>query len=292
MLRNPSSRNSVAVERLNVLLLLSGMFLSVSVGCATPLSAQETEELVSAIATTDTEIAAAEEESAKYSGGLVKTLIELRLATLKQTRAMLDQRLQSDSYDIVVTYTVDGHPFVAPDVDLAALETEIGLTKAKIVEQQAHADRYSGGLVRAMAVSTVATTSQTLAMLEQRTLAAKYGLPQYVGAAGSTAPETSPTPAAAPSKKALEITDIDARVTESNSTWSKFAWKLTVRNRSDSPQRLDATIEFQDKDGFVVDDDRERGLVVPANDEATFTGYTLVDADVAGTVSRTVAKGR
>ena len=81
-------------------------------------------------------------------------------------------------------------------------------------------------------------------------------------------------------------------LTESNSSWSKFAWKLTLRNNADSPQAYDMVIEFRDKDGFVVDDDREYGLTVQANSERTFTGYVLVDAGVVGNVAKVGAKGR
>ena len=113
----------------------------------------------------------------------MKTVVELRLATLRQTRSMLDQRKLANSYGVAVTYTVDGSTFAPGTTDqIAGLEAEIAELEQTIVAQQAEADRYAGGLVQAMALSTVATSRQSLAMLQQQRLALTYGLPQYVGA--------------------------------------------------------------------------------------------------------------
>jgi len=135
------------------------------------------------IANIDKELAAADKENAKYSGGLIKALIESQIETLKQTRTMLQQKKNSWSYGINTTYTIDGKPFVLPvgakDL-LPNLEREIAENKDKIRQQQAVADQYSGGLVQALSVSTLETMRQTQAMLEQRQLAIKYELPQYL----------------------------------------------------------------------------------------------------------------
>jgi hypothetical protein len=86
------------------------------------------------------------------------------------------------------------------------------------------------------------------------------------------------------------IVDIDSRVTESNDVWWKYAWKLTLRNNSVAEHAFKASIEFQDKDGFVVDDDSKYGLVVPPNSEQVFTGCALIRSEVASTVTKTNAK--
>ncbi|MAG37544.1 MAG: hypothetical protein CL878_15010 [Dehalococcoidia bacterium] len=122
---------------------------------------------------------------------------------------------------------------------------------------------------------------------------------EFAGLAGQTGVwPASPTPAVSiepqipptAGGKLLDVLDIAARVTESNQSWSRFAWRLTVRNNSDSARAFDATIEFQDRDGFIVDTDREYGLVIGPQAEETFTGSTLIDASVAGSVKRLVAK--
>jgi hypothetical protein len=253
------------------------------------------------LATVEAEITAAKEENEKYSGGLVKALIESRIATLQQTYAMLDQVLKAGKFGVTLHYTVNGKPFALPPgahEELASVERELQEIDARILTQQAEAERYSGGLVQALAYSTLATSRQTRAMLEQRQLALKHGLPQYVGfvnesatPSSARAESTEKNPRVSPPKAdETEIVSIDTRVTESNSTWSKYAWKLTLRNKSARPARFEATIEWYDSDGFIVDTDRARDLVVPAQGEETFTGYALINADVAGKVAKIGAK--
>lgn len=82
----------------------------------------------------------------------------------------------------------------------------------------------------------------------------------------------------------IEIIDISTRVTESNSVWSRFAWNLTLKNNTDRPRTVSAVIKWVDKDGFVVDSDRQYSLSVPANAEHTFNDYKLIDASVAADV--------
>ena len=53
---------------------------------------------------------------------------------------------------------------------------------------------------------------------------------------------------------------------------------------------FNATIEFLDSDGFVIDDDLAYGLVVPASSQETFTGYGLIVTDVAPNVATVNAK--
>jgi hypothetical protein len=77
---------------------------------------------------------------------------------------------------------------------------------------------------------------------------------------------------------------------ERSYVWSKYAWKLTLKNSSDRPQLLTGTIEFQDSDGFIVDTSDATNMVVKARSENTFTGYALIRAAAAGKVARTVAK--
>lgn len=246
-----------------------------------------------------TEIQEAKEQDALYSGGLVKSLIALRLATLQHTLAMLEQREKSIVHGVKIQYTIDGKPYNAPadlQEQLARIREELRQSEEKIERQKAEVARYTGGLVLAMSLSTLATTRQSHAMLDQRRVALEYGIPIYVGTvnAGTDQAKANPTAESSAAQKVQEqdweIVEIDSKVTESNTTWSKFAWKLTLRNKSDRPQVFDAIIEFQDKDGFVVNDDRGYGFSVPPNSEQVFTGYALIDAKVAGNVARINAK--
>lgn len=255
-------------------------------------------EISADIAALEAQIRRVEEEDAKYAGGLVKALIASELHILRQSKAMLEQRARSWTFGIGLSYQVDGRPFAAPANApelLAEVEQEIRTTKERLAEAQAETAKYAGGLVLALSHSTEATIRNTLAMLEQKRLALKYSLPQYIGFQGSQAPPASgpgsPAANASPvAERQWRIVEVDSRVTESNDTWWRYAWKLTLANDSDMHQAFDATIEFQDADGFVVDSASEYNLVVPPHADRTFTGYSLVRVPGASRVSKTNAK--
>jgi hypothetical protein len=249
------------------------------------------------------QIVEAESESARYTGGLVKALIESRLQTLKQTLAMLEQRDKAWTFGLRLRYTVDGKPFSLPpgiQGQLPEVEHELRDVASQIESQQQEVARYSGGLVHAMGLSTLATMKQTEAMLNQRRLAIRFELPQYLAFNRQESPTTQPT-VPSPSAPAApqpattrdddwEIVSVASRPGESNSSWTRFAWKLTIRNKSAYPQKFDATIEFRDGDGFPVDSDNEYNLVVPAGGQETFTGEKLINANQVGRIATTAAK--
>jgi hypothetical protein len=137
---------------------------------------------------------------------------------------------------------------------------------------------------------------QTEALLDQRRLFHKYDLPAYVAVPASPgamppSPGAALTPVADKAKE-WEIISFDTRVTESNNTWSRFAWKLQMKNNGNQPFHFDALIEFQDKDGFIIDTNTAHDLVIGPNAEATFTGFALIQAEGAPRVGQTIAKVR
>jgi hypothetical protein len=249
------------------------------------------------------EIADAEAESSKYSGGLVKALVESRSQTLKQTLAMLEQRDRAWTFGLHLRYTMDGKPFVLPSgakEQLPEVERELQNVRARVEAQRQEVGKYSGGLVYALALSTLETMKQTEAMVDQRRLAIKYELPQYlafqqpasVPSTASVAPGVVPgaPPATVSTGEDWEIVAIASRPGESNSSWTRFAWKLILRNRSATTQKLDATIEFRDADGFPVDSAQAYDLVVRPSGEETFTGEKLITASEVSRIRSTVAK--
>lgn len=105
--------------------------------------------------------------------------------------------------------------------------------------------------------------------------------------ASTAAPASTPRE---PSGGPLDIIDVSTRVTERNDSWWRFAWILVLRNNTSAPISASATIEFVDADGFVIDEDNEYRLGVPANSQREFTGSKLVSMPGAGNVSGVRAK--
>ena len=273
-------------------------------GGAFAQSAEERAELQRAISATNAQISTARAEDAKHKGGLVKALIQSRIAILEQTKAMLDQRAHASTFGIALRYTVDGKPFTLPldpAPQLTSVEADLTTLRANIAKQEAEAARYSGGLSQAMALSTVATSRQTEAMLEQKRLAIRYSLPQYFWLSGSSqAASPAPTRVAAPTPNEqappptetdpYRIVAVEAMVTERNDTWWRYSWKVTLHNNTERSLVFRATIEFQDKDGLVIDSRPSDTIGIPGNSDDTATGYALVRMPKAQNVARTMAK--
>lgn len=163
-----------------------------------PLSEEE-KALVSALKaeqqTVAQEISSAEAESRQYSGGLLKGLIDMRLEVLRTNKALLDQRIHAIEARAPVTQQVISY---TPDTALVAeLEQAIANANGELEAARADAAQYSGGLVQALKLSAVATQEQTLAMLNQRLLVARYGL--------ATAPQSSAAVSVATPTKATAV---------------------------------------------------------------------------------------
>ncbi|MBT3270012.1 hypothetical protein HN371_22890 [Candidatus Poribacteria bacterium] len=84
---------------------------------------------------------------------------------------------------------------------------------------------------------------------------------------------------------AVDIVDVQLRVTEKNDTWWRQAWRVTLRNNSPDTVSVDLGVEFQDADGFIVDADTEYGLSLESGAAETFTGFGLVSMPWAETVA-------
>jgi len=146
-------------------------------GCSRGPSPEDTEKIAALRAELEqvrSEIVAAQEKNASLDGGLVKALVEARLEILKTTEALIQQRIQAMESGAKITIQVTG---TEPDEELAArLQKEIESQLVELNNARAEAAKYSGGLIAAMKEATVSTQEQTIAMLRQRYLAAKYGL--------------------------------------------------------------------------------------------------------------------
>lgn len=245
-------------------------------------------------------LAEAQAEYQNYTGGLIKSVLGVTIATQQQTIEMLKQRQGSWTFGIGLKYTVDGKSLNLPQNRehlITELERDIASAQGRSAEARAEADRYTGGLIRATQLAAHATGRQTVAMLEQKRVALKYGLPQFVGFSGQfleipsgVAENPDDKEPVVVEERDWELVEIDSKVTESNSSWWKYAWKLTLKSSGTVDRIFQTTIEFQDADGFIVDSDREYDLVLKGGTQKTFTGSTLIRVPGARNVAQTYAK--
>lgn len=112
------------------------------------------------------------------AGGLLKAYSDLRVEILKTTEALVFQRIQAIESGARVTVGISG---TTPDPARAAeLESEINSQAEKVALANQKANGV-GGLVAAMARVAAITEENSLSLLRQQYLVAKYGLamPQF-----------------------------------------------------------------------------------------------------------------
>lgn len=271
-----------------LLLVLIGVF---GQGCAaelTPEQKQVVADLKQDLDRIRQEIERGTKDDAAYTGGLIKTLIGIRLEVLKTNEALVEQRIHAFESGARITVVVNA---TKPDPTRATeLVKEIESQRAKVEEARAEADRYAGGLVQAMAETAVATSRNTLAMLEQQYFIAKYGLAMPAVAAAQPGPTesepktTSATSSAtlttgAPSRpsagECLKIETFDSSVLSTNDVFTELAWKVDVSNSCTEAFSVRVTFTIYDEDEFELDSDSE-DVYVPAGGTGKARGKMLV----------------
>jgi len=160
-----------------------------------------TEELDKDISYATKEIEATAAESRKYSGGLIKVLVDVRKEILENTKAILEQKRTGIRRFIPVNYTVDGENYSVPENKqelLNKIESDLQDLDKKITDTQNEIAKFSGGLIKVMLLAQLATTQNTKAFLEQKLILLKYDIPLYTVMpsleAGKDEPEFKPTP--------------------------------------------------------------------------------------------------
>jgi hypothetical protein len=152
-----------------------------------PQTIAKIEELKKELAPTRAEIDDAVKKDKEIAGGLVKALISVRLEILKTNEALLQQRIQA--LESGAPFKVEVLGSTPNEQEAISLEKEIQAKREELAAQKKDAARYSGGLILAMKESAIATNENTIAMLDQRRLIAKYGLFYKLGGEkGGTAP--------------------------------------------------------------------------------------------------------
>ena len=258
---------------------------------ATPVScfgepSPEDQRVISALqqelAQVQEDIADAEAQDAALGGGLLKSLVAVRLEVLRTNEALIQQRihaLQSGARVRIVVNATKQDPGRA-----AALAREVSAQEDNVEAARVNAGQYGGGLIRALALSTQATAENTLAMLEQQRLAAEYGLAIPAGplAAGSSTPGLTSPAAAAPAsppqpsaRDCLEIASFDSSVLSSNDVFTELAWKVDVDNSCDRDLAVRVTFTILDANEFELDSDNE-DVYVPSRGTGKARGKMLV----------------
>lgn len=130
------------------------------------------------ISAVDGEIAAAQSQASSYGqGSLLQILASGRLEILNATKTMLEQKRTSLLRGISLSYTVGGKPWSAASPDeLKPLADDLAAQEVKVKIAQDNASA-TGGLLAILAAVDVGIEQMTEAMLRQRYLAAKHGLP-------------------------------------------------------------------------------------------------------------------
>jgi hypothetical protein len=79
---------------------------------------------------------------------------------------------------------------------------------------------------------------------------------------------------------------VETKVVESNTIWWKYAWKLSLQNTSTAAVDVAATIEYQDIDGFPVDESSAQRVTIAAGDSQSLTGFDLLGIAIAPKVKK------
>ncbi|EHR01239.1 hypothetical protein [Bradyrhizobium sp. WSM471] len=124
------------------------------------------------------QISTTQEESEKYGPGILKGLIELRLAISRNTLAMLDQKRTSFVRRIALDYRLDGRPVHdASDQELGMILEELSQAEKKAAASKLEAARYSGGLIHVMSLLKAETDELSVSQLRLKFYSAKHGIP-------------------------------------------------------------------------------------------------------------------
>jgi hypothetical protein len=148
--------------------------------------AEQVTELQAELSALAGEIEVAETEEAQLSEGLLKDRLQVRIEILKTTHALVQQRIHALESGAPIRMEI---PAVSPDDSLAAeIAAEMSAQEGKIRIAREEAAKYGRSVIGGIKQTTVATLEQTRAMLWQRYLSAKFGIP--VLPTGSSHPAT------------------------------------------------------------------------------------------------------
>jgi hypothetical protein len=85
---------------------------------------------------------------------------------------------------------------------------------------------------------------------------------------------------------------VESRVIEKNSTWWKYAWKVTLTNKGKTARSTSAMVEFQDSDGFPVNQASTEATTIDPGETQILTGLELIAVSSAPKVRKVDLKLR
>jgi hypothetical protein len=141
----------------------------------------------------------------KYEGGAIKNFMDLNYEILSATESMLEQKRLSTLRRLGLEYRVDSKPLqLATAETLKAIDEDRAAAQKKADAAQAEADRYTGGLIQAMALMKVQTERLSVSILNLKYYSAKYGIGLSVPAVGDS---VSPSPPKEPPGRIVKDRD-------------------------------------------------------------------------------------
>jgi hypothetical protein len=149
------------------------------------------------------QIAEAKQLAAKYSGGVILGLINLRMSVLELTDAMLEQKRTSFLRRINLSFRAPldaAKP--ASDTELNEILKELDQAQSRATESRKDAARYTGGLVQGIALMKAETDEIAVSQLRLKFYSAKHGFPIL-----PTIPVDKPNAAAPPLGKVVSDKD-------------------------------------------------------------------------------------
>lgn len=147
----------------------------------------------------------AKEELEKFSGGLIRVVVEMRVEVGQLSLALLRQRQMLLSYGMALPASRMSVAAESPE-SLSDIDDEIRRKTTEIENTEAEARRYTGGLIQVTLLMRAETEKLTLAMLEQKRLSLKYqiGLPTLGPPTSSGRSSTRPPGNVVNDKEALQ----------------------------------------------------------------------------------------
>lgn len=78
-----------------------------------------------------------------------------------------------------------------------------------------------------------------------------------------------------------QATDLEYKIIEKNDSWWKFSWQFKLKNNTSSSGVYFITVNFLDRNGFIVDYDIDSPSKFNPGEQRTVRATTLIDTDVA-----------